>query len=125
MTGATYAALKGVHITCVALSFTLFFLRGWSRFHGGRLHTARWARVAPHLIDTALLTAALAMAIQVFAVPAMRQFVLIKLAGAVVYILLGMAAFRWLRSPGAQRRAWWTALAVFVALATFAVIKPV
>lgn len=119
-----YAALKGVHMACAALSFTLFFLRGWSRFHGGRLHTARWARIAPHLIDTVLLTAAVAMAVQVFAVPAMRQFVLIKLAGAVLYILLGMAAFRWLRSRLAQRRAWWAALSVFVALATFAVVKP-
>lgn len=124
MTGATYAALKGVHMTCAALSFTLFLLRGWSRFHGGRLHTALWARIAPHVIDTLLLAAAVAMAVQVFTVPAMRQFVLIKLAGTVTYILLGMAAFRWLRSPVARRGAWHAALAVFVALAVFAIVKP-
>lgn len=125
MTGATYAALKGLHMTCAALSFTLFFLRGWSRFHGGRLHAARWARIAPHIVDTVLLSAAVAMAVQVFAVPAMRHFVLVKLAGAIVYILLGMAAFRWLRSQEARRRAWWAALAVFVVLAAFAIVKPV
>lgn len=124
MTGATYAALKGVHMTCAALSFLLFVLRGWSRFHGGSLHRARWARIAPHLVDTVLLAAAVAMAIQVFAVPAMRLFVLVKVAGALVYILLGMAAFRWLRTPGAQRGAWRAALAVFVALAAFAILKP-
>ncbi len=125
MTGAAYAALKGVHMTCAALSHTLFFLRGWSRFQDGRLHMVRWARIAPHVIDTLLLTAAVAMALQVFAVPTMRHFVLVKLAGAIVCILLGMAAFRWLRSQEARREAWWAALAVFVSLAAFAIGKSV
>lgn len=118
-----YLAIKHFHMTCAALSFGLFFLRGWSRFTDRAIHRTRWARILPHLVDSALLASALVLAYHVRDIPAMRAFVVVKAGGVVIYILLGMTAFRWAKSPAWQRRAWVAALLVFAGIVTVAFHK--
>jgi len=55
-------ALKLVHISAAALSFTLFFLRGVRLLRESPVLRHRWTKIIPHTIDTVLLASAIALA---------------------------------------------------------------
>ena len=93
-----YLYLREVHIACVILSGIGFFLRG-----GGRLAEApwvmrRWAKTVPHLVDTVLLSSAVALAVLSHQYPFEQPWLTAKLTGLLIYIVCGMAAFRFSRN---------------------------
>ncbi len=90
----SYLLLKHLHVTAVALSGTGFFLRGLLMLRGSALLRARWIRVAPHVVDTVLLSSAIAMAVISAQYPLVLPWLTAKLAGLLVYILCGMVALR-------------------------------
>lgn len=55
--------LKQIHVACVALSYTGFFVRGVWMIRDSALLRWRWARILPHANDTLLLAAAIALAV--------------------------------------------------------------
>ena len=58
-----YLVLRHLHVTCVTLSGLGFLLRGvWMLIESPRLNQ-RWVRIVPHVLDTALLGSAIAMAV--------------------------------------------------------------
>ena len=57
-----YAALKSVHVSCVAVSYSLFFLRGVWALRDHVYLERRWVRIVPHVVDTLLLLSAVALA---------------------------------------------------------------
>jgi len=109
----TYTALKYVHLTAVALSFSLFFLRGvWMMLDSAQLHR-RWVRIVPHVSDTLLLAAGIWLAFELRLAPGETPWLAAKLAALPVYIGLGMLALRPGRSKRLRIGAWFAALAVF------------
>jgi uncharacterized membrane protein SirB2 len=109
----TYVVVKYVHLAAVALSFSLFFLRGlWMILDSPRLGQ-RWVRVAPHANDTVLLAAGVWLAFALRLAPSENTWLTAKLIALLVYIGLGMLALRFLRSKGQRVTAWIAALAVF------------
>lgn len=114
--GTFYSGTKIVHITCVAISGTLFTARGaWIIVTRRRLW--RWLRIAPHFIDTVLLASGLTLAFIIHQYPFYNSdWLTAKVVGLIVYILLGVLMFR-----GARSRGWQVATGVF-ALVTFAYI---
>jgi uncharacterized membrane protein SirB2 len=58
-----YLALKHFHMTFAALSGFLFLLRGLWMLADSPTMQRRWVRILPHLIDTALLLSAMALAV--------------------------------------------------------------
>ncbi len=118
-----YSLLKAVHISCVLISFSLFFLRGIWRFTESPLLQQRWVKVLPHVNDTILLLAAIGMATTVAAYPGMHKFLAMKVAGLLVYILLGLCAFRWAKTKTAQIGAWLLALLMFIYIVALAITK--
>ena len=50
-----YFVIKHLHMTAAALSITLFVIRAWWSVRESPQLNARWVKVLPHLIDTALL----------------------------------------------------------------------
>jgi uncharacterized membrane protein SirB2 len=119
----SYAALKIVHISCAAISYGLFVLRGIWRFTGSPIAAKRWTRVVPHVNDTVLLGAALAMAASLAPFPGLHAFLSAKIGGLVLYILLGMVAFRWAQGRRARLIAWLAAQAVFFYIVAVAITK--
>jgi uncharacterized membrane protein SirB2 len=119
----SYAFLKTIHMTSAAMSYVLFLLRGIWRFSGSPLAVRRWTRVVPHVNDTVLLLAAITMAIHVAQYPRYHAFLAAKAGGLIVYIALGMAAFRWTRSRRAGITAWLAAQAVFFYIVAVAITK--
>lgn len=111
----SFAAIKHIHMGAAALSISLFILRGgWMLWSPQRLRQP-WVKVLPHVIDTVLLAAALWLAWQL-GEAAMRSWIVAKIAGLLVYIVLGTIALK----RGRTRR---TRIAAFVAAtATFGYI---
>jgi uncharacterized membrane protein SirB2 len=109
----TYVVVKYVHLAAVALSFSLFFLRGlWMILDSPQLGQ-RWVRVAPHANDTVLLAAGVWLAFLLRLAPSENAWLTAKLIALLAYVGLGMLALRFLRSKGQRIAAWLAALAVF------------
>jgi uncharacterized membrane protein SirB2 len=105
----SYALLKTVHMSCAAISYVLFVLRGIWRFSGSSIAEQRWTRIVPHVNDTVLLAAALGMVAMI----GYHAFLTAKIAGLIAYILLGITAFRWARSTRSRLGAWLAAQLAF------------
>jgi uncharacterized membrane protein SirB2 len=119
----TYTLLKTIHIASAAVSYVLFVLRGIWRFSGSPIAAQRWTRVVPHVNDTVLLLAAVAMAAQIARYPGYHAFLAAKVGGLVIYVALGMAAFRWTSTRRARLAAWLAAQAVFFYIVAVAITK--
>ncbi len=105
--------LKTIHITCVFLSFSLFFLRGIWLFRGSSIMQQRWVRIAPHSIDTVLLISAILLAWQLGYTPFNSPWLAAKIFALLLYIGLGMVAFRFAKTKRSRLYAWLAALLTF------------
>ncbi len=114
-----YAEIRLVHIWAVSLSGGLFAVRGLALLAGAGWPRAMPARLAAYAIDTTLLTAALMLMTVVGQYPFVDGWLTVKVVLLIVYIGLGIVAFR----PGRPlpRRAGFFA----AALAVFAFIVSV
>jgi uncharacterized membrane protein SirB2 len=105
--------LKTIHITCVLLSFSLFFLRGIWLFRGSSIMQQRWVKIAPHSIDTVLLISAILLAWQLGYTPFNSPWLAAKIIALLVYIGLGMLAFRFAKTNAIRLYTWLAALIAF------------
>ncbi|MCZ6503711.1 MAG: SirB2 family protein [Gammaproteobacteria bacterium] len=83
-----------IHITCAALSLFLFTLRGIWMMKESNLLQLRVVRFLPHIIDTVLLLAAVALTIIINQFPLVTHWLTVKLIALIIYICLGMVALR-------------------------------
>lgn len=61
----SFLLLKTVHISCVAASYILFFLRGIWSLNGSTIMSQRWIKIVPHVVDTLLVVSAVALALSI------------------------------------------------------------
>ncbi len=87
-----YFWVKHLHVTCVALSVSLFGLRGILELLSRPWRQWRLLRVAPHLVDTVLLASALWLAWQSGQYPFVDTWLTAKVLALLTYIALGMRA---------------------------------
>lgn len=119
----SYAALKAIHVGCVIASYALFVLRGvWMMRDSPRLRQ-RWAKVLPHVVDTALLTSAVLLAYTIRQYPFVAPWVTAKVLALVVYIVLGTIALKRGRTRGVRVAAWIAAQLVFFYIVSVALTK--
>ena len=110
----SYALIKLTHMSCAAVSFGLFFLRGvWMLRAPQRLRRV-WVRVLPHIIDTALLLSAVILALRSRQYPGVEAWLTAKVVALLLYIALGLVAFRLGRTRPTRTLAWLGALWVFL-----------
>lgn len=88
-----YAALKLVHVSAVVLSGVSFVIR-YGLSVTRPLPTGALVRVAPHVVDTVLLGSALALAWVGGFNPLRVPWLEAKLAGLVIYIVVGSIALK-------------------------------
>jgi uncharacterized membrane protein SirB2 len=128
----SYAALKLIHISTVAISGAGFMARGRGAFRGEAWVRSRAARTLPHLVDTILLLSALGMLWVIRLSPWTLPWLRAKIIGLVLYIGLGMFALRSLRraqlssatgSKAVPLAAWIMALLVFGYIISVALTK--
>ena len=119
----TYLILRDVHITCVILSGIGFFLRGCWRLVDSPLYRRRWARILPHLVDTALLASAITLAVWSGQSPGSQPWLAAKLCALLAYIVLGTIALKRGRTPATRGAAFAGAVLVFAYIVAVAVTK--
>lgn len=118
-----YIALKHLHIACVVLSVSGFVLRFALTARGSALVQRRFARTAPHVVDTVLLAAAIGMLIVGAMNPLDQPWLLAKFAGLLAYIVFGMFALRRARTSAGRVMALVGALASFAFVVAAALTK--
>jgi uncharacterized membrane protein SirB2 len=118
--GMGYAAWKLIHVSCAALSIAGFVLRGILMLRDSPLLQARFARVAPHVVDTLLLASAIALAWMSGQYPFAQGWLTAKVLALVAYILLGAMALKRARSKAARTMAFALALATVLYIVSVA-----
>jgi uncharacterized membrane protein SirB2 len=118
-----YLGLKHFHMGCVAVSGSLFLLRGaWMLRASNMLH-AKWVRIAPHIVDTLLLASAIGLAAWSHQYPGQQPWLTAKILALFGYIVLGSIALKRGRTPAQRKAAFAAALALFVYIVMVAVTK--
>ena len=107
----SYLAIKHLHVTCVTLSISLFFLRGVWRMRASPIMHQRWVKIAPHIIDTLLLGCALTLAWLSHQWPFQQAWLTAKVFGLLAYIILGSIALKRGKTRQIRLVAWLMALA--------------
>ncbi len=108
-----YLTAKAIHVACVGVSIAGFVARYALARRGSALVRHRLVRVAPHVNDTLLLAAAIAMLWIGGLNPITLPWLSAKILGLIVYIVLGTVALRRGRTPRTRRIAFIAALTSF------------
>ena len=87
-----YLWVKYLHVTCVVLSVSLFVARGTLELLKQPWRQWRLLKMAPHVIDTVLLTSALWLAWRIGQYPFVNGWLTAKVLALLAYILLGRRA---------------------------------
>lgn len=119
----TYGLLKMLHMSLALISGLGFALRGFIRLVLERPLAHPLVRFGPHLIDTLLLASGVGLWWITRYAPWAQGWFGVKLILVVVYIVLGIAAFR----ARARKRAiglYLAALGCFLAIGWLALYKP-
>jgi uncharacterized membrane protein SirB2 len=113
--------IKLLHITCVMLSYTLFFIRGlWSIQASPNLQR-RWVKVLPHIVDTLLLGSAVAMAWVIGLSPFTTPWLAAKIIALLLYMVFGTIAIKRGKTQQIRLSAWLAAQLVFLYIVLTAV----
>ncbi|MCX7184166.1 MAG: SirB2 family protein [Nitrosospira sp.] len=119
----SYAVLKMIHVASVILSYLLFTLRGVWMMQDSSTLQRRWVKIVPHVIDTVLLTSAIALAMTIQQNPLNDAWLGAKVAGLLLYIGLGMVALKRGKTRKVRITAWIAAHAVFFYIVLVALTK--
>ncbi len=119
------AALKHLHMTCVALSYLLFCARGIWVLRGSPMMQRRWVKVVPHAVDTMLLASAIALAWRLGLSPLAHPWLMAKIIALLFYIGLGFVAIRFGRTQRVRLAAWLLGQGVFFYIVAVAITKDV
>lgn len=120
-----YLAVKHLHMGCAALSGSLFLVRGVWMLRASPMLQQRWVRIAPHIIDTALLASALVLVFWSGQYPFAQPWLGAKVCALVLYIVLGTVALKRGRTPRVRALAFGAALLTFLYIVAVAVTRHV
>lgn len=118
-----YLSLKHFHMGCAAASGALFLLRGAWMLRASPALQQRWVKIAPHLIDTALLVSAITLAVWSGQSPGKHPWLMAKLCALVAYIVLGTIALKRGKTLAVRATAFVAALLVFAYIVAVAVTR--
>jgi uncharacterized membrane protein SirB2 len=109
----SYLLLRQIHTLAAVISIAGFVLRGYWMLVDSCWLNHRISRIAPHIVDTILLSGGVGMLLVLSLNPLSQSWLLAKFAALILYILLGTVALR--RGPTMQVRV----LAFVTALLTY------
>jgi len=93
-----YYWIKTLHVSTVIFTIGFFTLRFVWMLSRSRLFNHRWVRLISQINDSLLLVAGIALAIMSRQYPFAAPWLTAKLVALLLYIMLGMFAFKWARS---------------------------
>jgi uncharacterized membrane protein SirB2 len=80
-------------------------------------------KIAPHIVDTVLLASAVTLVFQTHLYPTEQPWLVAKIVGLLLYIMLGMMAFRFASSTVGRVGAWLAAIVVYLYIMAVAITK--
>ncbi len=117
------ALVKDVHVTCVILTWLLFFIRGiWMLRDSPLLHKKLTKRVPP-VVDTLLLASAIVQTIALHQYPIIHAWLTAKLIALLFYIGLGMVALTYGGTKRIRTAAWVGAQLCFLYVVSVALTR--
>ena len=114
-----FLPLRSVHMTCAALSILGFFIRWIWMLRDSPMLQTRAVKVLPHIVDTLLLLSAITL-VGIIGFGPNAAWLSAKIAGLVVYIVLGTFALKRGRTKGARAVFGILAIIVFAFIASVA-----
>ncbi|MYL23428.1 regulator SirB [Halomonas alkaliantarctica] len=105
--------LKHLHISMAYLSLLFFIVRAVWAVRETPMLQARWVKVVPHVIDTALLTFGVLLAITLNFWP-LPGWLSAKLVALILYIALGTMAIKRAKTPAMRAGFALAAVVVFI-----------
>ncbi len=108
---------------CAAVSGSLFLLRGVWMLRASPQLQQRWVRIAPHLVDTALLASAITLAAWSGQYPLAQDWLSAKVIALIGYIVLGTIALKRGRTRAVRTSAFVAALVLFGYIVAVAVTR--
>jgi uncharacterized membrane protein SirB2 len=115
-----YPDIKWVHVAAVIASGTLFAVRGLALNLGASWPMAGPVRYLSYTIDTVLLTAALMLATILHQYPFVQAWLTVKVLLLIVYVALGVYAFKYAKTRRSRWGFWLAALVIFLAIVSVA-----
>lgn len=117
-----YLFMKHLHMTLAFLTLFSFALRGLWMMRQSPLLQQRWVKIAPHIVDTLLLVTALILAGILRYSPGAHPWLMAKIIALVVYIILGVVAFRH-PNPNVRVASWCAAMVTVIYIISAAFSK--
>jgi uncharacterized membrane protein SirB2 len=90
--------------------------------NGSGLLNKKIMKIAPHIINTLMLLSGIGIAVYLGLSPGDHPWLLAKLIGIVIFIALGIVAFK-ASKPAVRAGLWILALVVFIDIAAIAISK--
>ena len=87
-----YLTIKTLHLSLVALSLTIFFIRGMMMLMKNPHYRHKIFRIVPPVVDTLLLASGITLMIIIEQYPTTQDWLAVKLSALLLYIILGILA---------------------------------
>ena len=117
-----YEILKHSHMTALALSFLLFFVRGYLMMRESPASKHRALTITPHIVNLLLIGTGISLAVVLQLSPGSQPWLAVKLVALIVYIALGILTFKHPKLA-VRKILWLLALVVFAFIISVAQSK--
>ena len=114
---------KDIHVTCVILTFILFFIRGIWMIIDSDLLQRKWTRRVPPVIDTILLASAIILSVTIHQYPFLHAWLTAKIVALFLYIGFGMLALTYGTTKTVRIGTWVAAQLCFFYIVAVAITK--
>ena len=117
-----YEILKHTHLTALAISFLLFFVRGYLMMRESNLSRHKSFLIAPHIFNLILIISGISLAVLLHLNPVNQPWLITKLVALAIYIALGILTFKHPKLK-VRKILWLLALIVFAFIVSVAESK--
>ena len=114
---------KDIHVSCVIVTFILFFVRGLWMIVDSDLLQRKWTKRVPPVIDTILLASAIVLAATIHQYPFVHAWLTAKVVALLFYIGLGMLALTYGKTKKIRVFNWLAAQLCFIYIVAVALTK--
>ena len=114
---------KDIHVSCVILTFILFFIRGVWMIVDSDLLQRKWTKRVPPVIDTILLASAIVLSVNIYQYPFVHAWLTAKVVALFLYIGLGMLALTYGKTKKIRILNWVAAQLCFIYIVAVAITK--
>ena len=115
--------VKDIHVSCVILTFILFFIRGVWMIVDSDLLQRKWTKRVPPVIDTVLLASAIVLSVNIYQYPFVHAWLTAKVVALFLYIGLGMLALTYGKTKKIRILNWIAAQLCFIYIVAVAITK--